>query len=127
MFDRTGLQNAVAAAPHDSAPKLVYADWLDEHGEPVLAAAYRWAGERGLHPFQRHARKSPEGWGWDEGELVWDWDREGKMVDVPDTCRLPISVWRAIMRLPDRVYGTVDDAFMLLGRALAAEEQQETH
>jgi uncharacterized protein (TIGR02996 family) len=37
MTDEAFLQ-AITAAPHDDAPRLVYADWLDEHGSPAGAA-----------------------------------------------------------------------------------------
>src|SRR5881275_2195430 len=35
------LLAAVLAAPDDDAPRLVYADWLDEHGRPEWAAFIR--------------------------------------------------------------------------------------
>jgi uncharacterized protein (TIGR02996 family) len=41
MSDREALLTAVFANPADDAPRLVYADWLDEHGEPAQAAFIR--------------------------------------------------------------------------------------
>jgi uncharacterized protein (TIGR02996 family) len=41
MSDREALLTAVFARPADDAPRLVYADWLDEHGEPAQAAFIR--------------------------------------------------------------------------------------
>jgi len=41
MTEREALLEAVFAAPADDAPRLVYADWLDEHGEPAQAAFIR--------------------------------------------------------------------------------------
>ena len=38
MTDRTALLAAVLAAPDDDAPRLVFADWLEENGEPERAA-----------------------------------------------------------------------------------------
>jgi uncharacterized protein (TIGR02996 family) len=35
MSDRTALVAAIAAAPDDDLPKLVFADWLDENGGPA--------------------------------------------------------------------------------------------
>ncbi len=35
------LLAAVLADPGDDAPRLVYADWLDEHGEPERAEFIR--------------------------------------------------------------------------------------
>ncbi len=48
------LLAAVIAEPNEPAPKLVYADWLEEHkGDPGLTLAYalRWCARRGRHPF----------------------------------------------------------------------------
>jgi uncharacterized protein (TIGR02996 family) len=41
MSDRDALLAAVFDHPADDAPRLVYADWLDEHGEPAQAAFVR--------------------------------------------------------------------------------------
>ena len=35
--DQRALLAAVIAAPDDDTPRLVYADWLDDHGDPVQA------------------------------------------------------------------------------------------
>ena len=39
--DEQALLAAVCAAPDDDLPRLVYADWLDEHGEPERAEFIR--------------------------------------------------------------------------------------
>jgi uncharacterized protein (TIGR02996 family) len=39
--DERALLAAVAASPADDAPRLVYADWLDEYGRPVRAEFVR--------------------------------------------------------------------------------------
>src|SRR5579885_46194 len=41
MTDADALLVAVLAAPDDDAPRLIYADWLDEHGEPARAEFIR--------------------------------------------------------------------------------------
>ena len=41
MDDREALTRAVAADPDDDLPRLVFADWLDEHGEADFAAFVR--------------------------------------------------------------------------------------
>lgn len=41
MTDRDALLAAVLAAPDDDLPRLVYADFLDEHGDPDRAAFIR--------------------------------------------------------------------------------------
>jgi uncharacterized protein (TIGR02996 family) len=39
--EEAAFLRAAHAAPRDSAPRLVYADWLDERGQPSLAAFIR--------------------------------------------------------------------------------------
>jgi len=41
MSNGTALLDAIRAAPDDDAPRLVYADWLDEHGQPERAEFIR--------------------------------------------------------------------------------------
>jgi uncharacterized protein (TIGR02996 family) len=41
MTDRDALYRAILISPTDDAPRLVYADWLDEHGDPDWAALIR--------------------------------------------------------------------------------------
>src|SRR5215216_4626617 len=41
MSDAAALLAAIRAAPDDDAPRLVYADWLDEHGQPERAEFIR--------------------------------------------------------------------------------------
>jgi uncharacterized protein (TIGR02996 family) len=41
MTDRDALLAAVIARPEDDLPRLVFADWLDEHGEPARATFIR--------------------------------------------------------------------------------------
>jgi uncharacterized protein (TIGR02996 family) len=36
-----GFLQDIAANPHDDAPRLIYADWLDDHGQPVRAEFIR--------------------------------------------------------------------------------------
>jgi uncharacterized protein (TIGR02996 family) len=51
VTEQDALLEAVFAAPADDTPRLVYADWLDEHGEPEYAAFIRAQVE-----LARHAR-----------------------------------------------------------------------
>ena len=41
MREREGLLKAVCYSPEDDAPRLVFADWLEEHGEPERAELIR--------------------------------------------------------------------------------------
>jgi uncharacterized protein (TIGR02996 family) len=50
MSDREALLAAIRAAPDDDAPRLVFADWLDEHGESGFAQFIRLEIERDRLP-----------------------------------------------------------------------------
>ena len=41
---------AIAAAPGDALPRLIFADWLDEQGRDAEAAGQRWAARHGKYP-----------------------------------------------------------------------------
>jgi uncharacterized protein (TIGR02996 family) len=41
MTDADALFRSILAYPDDDAPRLIYADWLDEHGDPDRAAFIR--------------------------------------------------------------------------------------
>jgi uncharacterized protein (TIGR02996 family) len=41
MSDADALLAAIRAAPDDDAPRLIYADWLEEHGQPGRAEFIR--------------------------------------------------------------------------------------
>jgi uncharacterized protein (TIGR02996 family) len=41
MSDREAFLRAIWDRPHDDLPRLIYADWLDEHGEPERAEFIR--------------------------------------------------------------------------------------
>src|SRR3954447_2290691 len=51
MSDRDALLAAVRQAPDDDAPRLVFADWLDEHGEADRAEFIRLQIE--IDPLRR--------------------------------------------------------------------------
>jgi len=85
VTDREALYQAVLANPEDDLPRLVFADWLEEHGEGAYAAFIRvqcelarvpeydvaWAKarldeDRWIHgvPFRRYLPELPEGVTW---------------------------------------------------------------
>ena len=54
MRDETGFLKTILDDPDDDTHRLVYADWLEEHGEPERAAFVRLQLEcdrlaRGIH------------------------------------------------------------------------------
>lgn len=61
MTDRHAFLAAIKANPDDDTPRLVFADWLDEHGEPERAAMLRVQVEGGLQTRQRIILQDPAG------------------------------------------------------------------
>lgn len=83
MVTEDAFQAALDAEPDNQALRLVFADWLEERGDP-RAAGYRWLGERGLYPYD---------WSQDldvHGYTSFDWYVEGGEAnwDVPAHCTL---------------------------------------
>src|SRR5262245_55358117 len=63
MSDEDAFLRAIAAGPGDAAPRLVYADWLEEHGDPraeYLRVIYNAANpkELGTNPRFQELRRS---------------------------------------------------------------------
>ena len=56
MSDGDALYRSVLAAPADDAPRLVYADWLDDHGDPERAEFIRLQVASANAPFSDAVR-----------------------------------------------------------------------
>lgn len=80
MSDEAAFLRAVAQNPTDATAKLVYADWLDEHGEPDRAAYLRLIATEAPDPDRKRELEARVGdiWGgllngpptrWDEATL----------------------------------------------------------
>ena len=55
--EHLAFERAILAAPNDDAPRLVYADWLDERGDPEFAEALRLKGAAyWVHLYQQTER-----------------------------------------------------------------------
>ena len=48
--ERNQLFNAVLENPDDGDRKLVFADWLEEHGDGDMGYCMRWCADWGRHP-----------------------------------------------------------------------------
>jgi uncharacterized protein (TIGR02996 family) len=59
--DRAAFLRAIAENPDDDLPRLVYADWLDEHGEPARAEFIRIQCELARLPRRSPRRAELEG------------------------------------------------------------------
>lgn len=95
MPDPAPFLAAVCASPDDDLPRLVFADWLDEHGDPARAEFIRVQCELATLPDHDPRRRTLEdrehdllseheaGWIGDgaEGLQEWDW-RRGFVDDV---------------------------------------------
>jgi uncharacterized protein (TIGR02996 family) len=76
--DRAAFLRAIAENPDDDLPRLVYADWLDEHGQPERAEFIRVQIELARMPPDDPRRS----------ELV---DRQAELVSTPGRSWQPIQ------------------------------------
>lgn len=104
----------------------IFADALEEQGKEALARAYRYARSKDLWPFTRtHYTNLSLTPFRSKGRLIYDWDVEGRKLEplngfAPSYAWLPVRLYNLIKRLPDRRYGGVSRAFVLLARGLQA-------
>jgi hypothetical protein len=108
---------------NDPVAMLVYADALEDSGDDSLARAYRWAAKHGKWPFERR-KLQREGQG-----MAYDWDGEHResVVSsgrVPAHALLPRHLYDGIRSLPDKTYGGVREAFVLLARVLTGADKE---
>ena len=101
--DCAALLRTVLDSPRDPLPKLVLADYLDEHGEPLLAHCFRWCVAYGRHP-----RGNPR---WTGGS----WSEAFTKGRSPECLPLPVAQEVTGTR---RNYTTEWDAFAALADAL---------
>lgn len=96
---------AVEAAPADPGPKLVLADWLDEHGHSKDAYALRWMAARNKHP-----RRLASG--------LWKW----RMVHTTAAAKKPHNLCGILFSRPIRRLlesgGTFGQCIRILGAVL---------
>jgi uncharacterized protein (TIGR02996 family) len=96
MTERKALQSAIRNAPGDELPRLVYADWLEEHGEIDAAAMLR---------------TNPRAAAWTES-----WANGGNRTDLVLWCNAAHQV-EAFVAGASRALQSVRDAFLGLGAA----------
>ena len=117
MIDEAVFQAALADDPTSSGTRLVFADWLEEQGDP-RAAGYRWMGENGKWPYD---------WPKASGSVrndTYDWYRTdgGAIWPVPEYCCVPEWLWDRLGSDSDWVsFATRRAAEEALCRALAPE------
>src|SRR5687767_2932613 len=94
MVDETTFQRALDLEPHNWALRLVFADWLEERGDP-RAAGYRWMGRHEKWPFDWSRRHCVPAFRWSGDPIpildTFDWYLEdgGASWDVPRHCQVP--------------------------------------
>lgn len=113
---------------------LVLADALEESNDSQLALAYRYGSVHGRWPFLRNLRKLNDRGQVVAGTPVYDWDgveharriKDARKLLIPEWALLPEALFNYLRKLPpdSKVYGTVNDAFRLLGRALEANPDE---
>ena len=132
MTERDALVRGILAAPTDPAPYVVFADWLEEHGEAELGYVYRWMATHGKRP--RHRRRypgtrfhrgpavpGPFSWAWYPSWLA-TWQRRRHR--VPRYAILPQLVYQGMGPYRDcALFGSFEKAVAGLAVSLANLDQ----
>lgn len=95
MTDRAAFVEAIQADPDGDGPRLAFADWLDDHGEPARAELIRVQCEDARRPSDALKRRAGEllgvlGETW-PSELLGDW----RPNDVHPEERVPFDQYRS--------------------------------
>lgn len=114
MSDRDALVAACLAHPDEDTPKLVLADYLNDHGDPATGYALRWMVRFGKGPS------------WNQQQRMWEWYRRGFEDSWhdgnPRTRRMPlVYCWLPAVigrEMPNRFGRTWFVAVKRLGTAL---------
>jgi uncharacterized protein (TIGR02996 family) len=99
MIDESVFHAALDDDPTNSGTRLVFADWLEEQGDP-RAAGYRWMGENGKRPYDWPkspglVRHDTHDWYRVEGGAIWE---------VPVFCQIPEWIWKRLQSGHDWVH-----------------------
>jgi uncharacterized protein (TIGR02996 family) len=121
---KDGFLTDIVANLHDSTPQLVYADWLDEHGEQALAYAYRWMVAKNVRPVQTKLGSEPLWFWWEDGPILNVYSPTDPGADTLHDvlARIPVIVYDSLPvekeRLPSKAYTTFTDCISALAAAL---------
>jgi uncharacterized protein (TIGR02996 family) len=104
MTTEDDFQAALDANPDDWQARLVFADWLQERGDP-RAEGYRALGALRRAPYPERVRDpGPDRWGYHggAGRVLWDAARGVRLPDpvpAPAWAALPAHWLKALQRL----------------------------
>jgi len=116
MTDGDALYQAILDAPDDDAPRLVWADWLDEHGDPDRAAFVRlqcqWAA---LDPGDPRMDEL-----WERWSGLLERNRDRWTVGLGDYAR-NCGFWRGLPDWFDVTTGQLSDQVAELRRLVPAQ------
>lgn len=85
---RDDWERQLDSDPSDTVTRSVYADWLEDHGEPVAAACQRWMVREGKWPTI--------GTHWHSDAHSWDWWKQWSTFDLPLHCFLQCELFAAL-------------------------------
>ena len=98
MPTRDAFLAAIVAAIDDPQPRLIFADWLDDHGQPAEARAWRETADR--VPYFYHSIEKREVWVWftaggDHVEISCC-SRDAKNAGKLDAASLPLGLFQCL-------------------------------
>lgn len=112
--NRELFENRLDRNANDHMTRLVYADWLEEHGDAssdlILVAGLRFEARQGLRPFLQKRPGSQQG--------KWRWRLTGR-----HNCSLPTFLWKHMTR--GLHFLTRREAELALAMALSASTSEQ--
>src|SRR5581483_6308863 len=120
--DRAAFLRAIAEHPDDDLPRLVYADWLDEHGEPERAEFIRVQIELERMPFDDPRRPDLID---RQAELVFPSSRTWQPVQPPGVMltfergfvrSVTVSNYPVFVACADRLFETEPIDYLIINR-----------
>lgn len=108
-----GFLAAICAEPHVHTHKLVYADWLEDHGRGDEAEAWRWLGKQGKMPWYTSSTR-----------FYW-WRVKGREDgdDMPDAIFKHLTGWYYQSKgtgFETKIHGTLAEAYLDAVQAFCA-------
>ncbi len=112
MITEETFQSDLDTNPANHGLRLVFADWLEEQGDP-RAEFYRWLGRNQVAPVNAVFFNTSDSWEW-----FWAWNQECTE-DIQTSC-LPISMNHATAYGINDSFATRRDAEEALAKVFAA-------
>jgi uncharacterized protein (TIGR02996 family) len=89
--DHAPFLAAIAAHPGDAAPRLIYADWLEEQGDTARAEAWRWLVKEKRQPAELKKGQKKAIYCWVVTTILTE--ELPRILNIKTTCFLSVEIF----------------------------------